>query len=487
MRYFYPKSFFMLLAVGFALIGGPLLIALVNNAVTVDKLAEQSEKAVHQAVKATQTSRTMADQITAMERAARTYLVVSDNTVLETYQVAHQQFKETAHQFGLFPLSQGQRAKLDEIVAKENKLHQQLSSTEIQLMNAETIGPEFSELFDSAQSLIKLSNELINREVQALQDLANQARQIIEGQLIMLLPVVLFIGGGMTVLTTRPIRQIEQGIRSIGAGQLDRVIEVHGTQDIESVGHQLNWLRQRLKELEEQKARFLRHVSHELKTPLTALREGSDLLAEETTGKLNPEQKEIARILQDNSVRLRVLIEDLLDYSALNHQRERLLQLNPLSLKELIEKVSVDHKLLIQSKEIKLNIVCDNVMIEGDEEKLRVVIDNLFSNAVKFTPHGGWIKIRAHKIWHTAEIHFVDSGPGVSENEREKIFDPFFRGSAEVIGPVRGSGLGLSIVKDLVAAHQGSIELCASKPNEGARFLIKIPLKQSTETLQIAT
>jgi two-component system sensor histidine kinase GlrK len=475
----------MLLAIGFSLVAGPLIVALVNNAVAVDTLADQSQKAVYQAVQATQISRTMADQITAMERAARTYLVVADKTVLETYEVAHQQFKETAHQFGQFPLSPGQRAKLDEIIAKENVLHQQLDVPELREANIDKVSDEFGALFNSAQSLIKLSNELIDREVQALQELATQARKIVGRQLLALLPVVFFIGGGVTILTTRPIRQIEGGIRSIGAGQLDRPIEVNGPQDMENVGRQLNWLRQRLKELEEQKARFLRHVSHELKTPLTALREGSDLLAEEATGKLNDEQKEIARILQDNSIRLRALIEDLLNYSSINHQQESLLQMKPIRIRELIERVSLDHKLLIQSKEIRLNMVCDSVIVEGDEEKMRVIIDNLFSNAVKFTPHGGWIKIRSNKMLDAVEIHFIDSGPGITEDERGRIFDPFFRGSAEGLGPVRGSGLGLSIVKDLLVAHHGSIKLLQDSPNEGGHFLVKIPLKQSQDILHI--
>src|SRR5262245_784947 len=113
MRFWYPKSFFMLLVIGFAMVAGPLIVALLNNAVAVDRLAEQSQKAVYQAVQATQTSRAMADQITAMERAARQYLVISDQALLEAYDIGHQNFKETAAQFARFPLSRDQRARLD--------------------------------------------------------------------------------------------------------------------------------------------------------------------------------------------------------------------------------------------------------------------------------------------------------------------------------------------------------------------------------------
>ncbi|MES2355745.1 MAG: ATP-binding protein [Pseudomonadota bacterium] len=481
MRFWYPKSFFMLLVVGFAMVAGPLIVALLNNAIAVDRLADQSQKAVYQAVQATQTSRTMADQITAMERAARQYLVVSDRALLETYDASHQRFKETAAQFAGFPLSREQRARLDEITAKEDKLHRQLAVDAGQPINTEEMAADFSALFGSAQSLIKLSNELIDQEVQALRQLATQAQGIVGRQLLALLPVALFLGAGFTILITRPIRQIESGIRSIGAAMLDKEIVVNGPQDLENVGRQLNWLRQRLKELEEQKARFLRHVSHELKTPLTALREGSDLLAEGAAGGLMPEQREIVRILQDNSMRLRKLIEDLLNYSALSH-RESLLDVKPVKMKELIAKVTTDHKLPLIAKEIALEIACDEVTIGGDEEKLRTVVDNLLSNAVKFTPRGGRIKVQLNQIPNAMELRVIDSGPGIALTERERVFDAFFQGSAEASGPVRGSGLGLSIVKELITAHRGTVIL-AEDNRQGAHFVVTLPLKLTKSDL----
>ncbi|HVK55907.1 MAG TPA: ATP-binding protein [Burkholderiales bacterium] len=474
MRFWYPKSFFMLLVIGFAMVAGPLIIALLNNAVAVDSLAEQSRKAVYQAVQATQTSRALADQITGMERAGRQYLVVTDRALLETYEASHQRFKETAAEFARFPLSRDQRARLDAIIAKEDELYGQLARHADSPVNPEEVAEDFAALFSLAQSLIMLSNQLIDREVDALRQLATQAQGIVGLQLLALLPVALFIGIGFTILITRPIRQIESGIRSIGSGLLDADIVVNGPQDLENVGRQLNWLRQRLQELEEQKARFLRHVSHELKTPLTALREGSDLLAEEATGRLTEGQREIVRIMQDNSIKLRKMIEDLLNYSASNH-RESLLEVKPVRMKEVISKVTADHKLPLIAKEIELTVACDDVTVRGDEEKLRIVVDNLLSNAVKFTPRGGWIKLRLNETKNSGELHVVDSGPGIAQVERQRVFDAFFQGSAESSGPVRGTGLGLSIVRELVTAHGGMVTI-ADGESTGAHFVVALPL-----------
>ena len=116
------------------------------------------------------------------------------------------------------------------------------------------------------------------------------------------------------MLIARPIRQLDQAIRQMGTADFTHAIEVNGPQDLRYLGQRLEWLRARLHELEEQQNRFLRHVSHELKTPLTAVREGAELLRDGVGGKLSPEQREIVRIVRENTLSLQKLIEDLLTY-----------------------------------------------------------------------------------------------------------------------------------------------------------------------------
>jgi two-component system sensor histidine kinase GlrK len=288
----------------------------------------------------------------------------------------------------------------------------------------------------------------------------------------------MFLVIALTIQITRPVRQLERSIRALGDAKFDREITVNGPEDLENLGKQLNWLRLRLMELEEQKARFLRHVSHELKTPLTALREGSELLAEEATGQLTPGQKEIVRILRDNTLRLRRLIEDLLNYSALQH-REARLEVKPVRMRAMVGRVVADQKLAILAKGITLASECEDVTVPADEEKLRVIIDNLLSNAVKFTPQGGTIRLTMKQADGAAILNVIDSGPGVADKERQRVFDAFYQGSATASGAVRGSGLGLSIVKELVAMHRGSVEI-VERRSPGAHFRVTLPLTQSS-------
>src|SRR5204862_7195698 len=116
------------------------------------------------------------------------------------------------------------------------------------------------------------------------------------------------------VLIARPIRQLDQAIRQMGTADFTHAIEVNGPQDLRYLGQRLEWLRTRLHELEEQQNRFLRHVSHELKTPLTAVRDGAELLRDRVGGDLSTEQQEIVRMVREKPVPLQKLIKDLLTY-----------------------------------------------------------------------------------------------------------------------------------------------------------------------------
>ena len=145
------------------------------------------------------------------------------------------------------------------------------------------------------------------------------------------------------VLIARPIRQLDQAIRRMGTADFGHRIEVNGPQDLRYLGQRLEWLRSRLSDLEAQQNRFLRHVSHELKTPLTAVREGAELLRDDVGGKLSPEQRDIVRIVRDNTLSLQKLIEDLLKY----HQARAAepATLGPVPVADVVRRVLREQKL----------------------------------------------------------------------------------------------------------------------------------------------
>lgn len=478
MQRYYPRSFLKLLVIGFTLVALPLIFALVNTAVSVDKLASQSEQTVYQAVQATQSSRRLAELLTSMERTARQMVILGDRSLLDAYGVAREQLLRTAKQFARLPFDIEQKRALDRIVRGEEEIYNVLSdpsATPTRL--AETVR-HFVDLAAEARIINIRSNALIDREVEAMRATAAQARRITFWQVLALIPVVVFIVVGFSILIARPIRQIDAAIRRLGGGQFAAPVIVSGPQDLEQLGERLEWMRRELLDLERQKNQFLRQVSHELKTPLTALREGAELLSEEAVGKLTPGQREITEIMRHNSVELQKLIEALLSFGA-SQFRKVAVDLEPVEIRQVVERVVADHSLAIRSRGLTLDLAVQDVMVSADPEKLRVVLDNLVSNAVKFSPAGGAIRISARVDGAMLQLDVVDQGPGIPVADRTRIFEPFFQGRDEGAGPVRGTGIGLSVVKEYVFGHGGSIEVVDSR--KGAHLRVRLPLSRMDE------
>jgi len=235
-----------------------------------------------------------------------------------------------------------------------------------------------------------------------------------------------------------------------------------------------------LLELEQDKTRFLQHISHELKTPLSNIREGAELMNEQVIGELNNPQQEIVDILRDNSLQLQKLIEDLLNFSILRARASQL-SYDQVELKNIIENVLADHKVTLLSRKLDLRTSLQAVSITGDAEKLRILIDNLVSNAIKYSPDNSplWVLLSSRNS--QAIIEVTDCGPGIPATEHERIFEAFFQGKPATRGHVRGTGLGLSIAREYARAHGGNITVVDST-RTGARLRVILPLEQGSLT-----
>jgi two-component system sensor histidine kinase GlrK len=400
-------------------------------------------------------------------------VILDDRSLLDAYAANRRRFEQAVAEFANLPLDAEQKSALDGIIRGEAAVFGALSGTGPKSAEAAAAVESFLVLSERAQALVARANALIDREVEAMRETADRAQRITLWQLLALVPVVVFLVIGFSILITRPIRQLDAAIRQLGGGQLRLPVAVNGPQDLEQLGERLEWMRRELIDVEQQKNRFLRQVSHELKTPLTALREGAELLSEEAVGKLTPEQREIAEILRHNSVELQKLIEDLLSFGA-SQFRKVTVDLGPVDVREVIGRVAADQRLAIRARGLTLDIAAADVMIPADSEKLRVVLDNLVSNAVKFSPPGGVIGVSARYDGDALELDVTDEGPGIAPAERARIFDPFYQGGQAGAGPVRGTGIGLSVVKEYVFAHGGSVEVLDSA--RGAHLRIRLPL-----------
>jgi len=479
---FYPRSFLALLLAGFTLVILPLVGALAYSAWNTERLASKSRTAVFNASQAARASRSLVDRIAAIERVAQQMALLKDPELAADYARVHRSFKQLAAEIGQLPLDDAQSHALGVTIEHEQTLYELLTDPARPRLDSKAVAGRVDALIDSARDVLAINNRVVDREVERLRVSAENVQRNIILLLIFSTAVALAIALALTRYIARPIGEIDAAIRQLGGADFSRPIAVRGPEDLRYLGRRLDWLRRRLDEFETQKNRFLRHVSHELKTPLTALREGAELLNDQVAGPLAPPQRSVVAIMKDNSIKLQRLIEELLDYQRALHAAASL-EVKTVQLAMLVEEATHAHQLAAQAKGLRLVIDAESATVEADPEKLRSIVDNLISNAVKFTPTGGTITVSARAVAGEAIIEVLDTGPGVPAEERESIFNLFFRGRTKAGGSavrVKGSGLGLAIARELVEAHGGQIAVVAG--GAGGHFRVTLP-RRSARTL----
>lgn len=470
-NFYYPKSFLKLLLLGFAVVSAPLVVALVNATFSVQDLAGMSESAVDQAAQSARGSRLLMEQVLSMERLVRQYVILDDPGLLDDYDKVRASFKRTTSELSLLPLDDLQLAELNRTIDKEQALYELLAYRPAGVAERRQLVQGYVDLSALAKGVLNESSLLIDREIERMREAAALAQRSLLVQLFAAFPLGIAIAAVFAFLIARPIRQLDRAIRRLGAADFSAGVRVQGPTDLEYLGERLDWLRRRLAALEEQKTRFLRHVSHELKTPLTALREGSELLADGAAGPVSEKQREIVAILQSNSSQLQRMIEDLLNYQRAVAGVEQL-RLARVDLADVARAVVQVHKLDAARRRVALVLHALPAVALGDAEKLRVVLDNLVSNAIKFSPDGGTVRVVVRPEDDVVSAEVCDEGPGVAAEDREKVFDWFFQGERPSGSRVKGSGLGLAIAREFVKAHHGTI---AVLDGPGGRFRVTLP------------
>ena len=469
----YPKSFPRLVLAGLLLVLLPLILPLIYSATSINQLSKQSKQAVSQTQQIANFSHLFIDQASAMEHNVKLTFVLEDKSLLKGYYQGHEKFRSALQGISSLPLDADQMKLVHIMDSSESAIFgkiQKISHSHKKMWGTHV---SFAPLRNSTQSFLFHADAPIQHEVESIQMMAAQANKIIFWLLAGLVPFAILMALGFSIWIARPIRQIDEAIRSMGNGMLSNTITINGPQDLQQLGERLNWMRQQLLEIENQKTTFLQHISHELKTPLSSLREGTTLLLDGIAGKLSDQQNEIARILFDNSVQLQKRIEDLLNFSELQAGKISLF-MKSANIKTILDSVEQGQYLSIMKKSLKIEITCADIFIDCDEQKVRIIFDNLLSNAIKYSPPCGLIKIHAAGILNAIQLDVIDSGPGIDPGDRGRIFDAFYQGVRYAQSHIRGTGLGLSIAREYALAQGGTIELVDY--DKGAWFKVILPL-----------
>ena len=463
---------------GLALIAGPLLVAVIDAAIQLRSLAKSSQELVMEGVRTARLTQSLFADINSLDRTVRLYQVLLRPQLLVTYRNTDQRLATTRSELAELLTEEPTRQSLEAFAKMHNEIATAVGATPPGSPEFANILSRIDQLNDLANSIAASGNRQIDARLDELQHQTSSTQKRVFWYSALLAPLTLIAILALTLSIGRPLRAIDRAISELGRGTFSRSIEVAGPRDLERLGAQLEWLRLRLLDLAQERNRFLRHMSHELKTPLANIREGAELLMDGAVGPLDNSQREVVAILRDNGIKLHRLIENLLSFSA--WQKESVgLDLSEFRLRPLVKQVLESQQLTVVSQRVRLEVKVDDLMLRADRGKVRLIIENLLSNAIKYSPKGGTIYLHAAKQDTQLMIDVADAGSGIPPDERARVFEAFYTGRPPAGVQVKGTGIGLSVVLEFVNAHGGTIEIVDGE-YPGAHFRIRMPVLSVT-------
>jgi two-component system sensor histidine kinase GlrK len=436
----------------FLLVLLPLLVLAYQAYASLKHLSEQAAEINRTTIVDARRSESMTSIALEMERSYRQYCVLDDETLSTLYQSQRAQYAK---------MLDAHAAVLPDVRYYQNLRDLLTLLSSFKCENNSPVPDASRQLEEFSRSnaeMVQATREVIYSRGQKLQH-AIAAR----GKFFGWQALVLFLLSGMLVLLfTRmiigPVKDVERMINLLGEGRSPgSVARFRGPREIRALAKRIHWLSERLAWFESQRHEFLRHISHELKTPLASMREGTELLRDEVAGPLTVDQQEVVAILNTSSRHLQTLIEQLLDYN------RRLADVPTdkaqLSLPEILNNVAAAHSLTARSKHIHTEIRTEATECWAESVLLMRVLDNLYSNAVHYGAESGNIWLHSWEQGGQTFIDIANSGAPIPLAEQVMIFEPFFQGSQLRKGAVKGSGLGLSIAKDCIKRMEGELTL----------------------------
>lgn len=471
-----------LIVLGFLIAVIPLFLAVMYAAFGMRETSALGRTINSEVFEQTKAIRLVLQKTADIERKARLFVLLSDPAVRQPYE--QQSYENTRASFkqalsALLKLHLENKIALlvNELSEKENLIYQQIISSASENNLKLPVDEAFQGLRESSSSLSREFESYVDHEFNELRQQSESLEQglLVKGAVLLVISFIFILI--LLAILSRSMRQLNTCIHRLGSGELEEPIEITGPSDMRFLGNRLEWLRTHLMELEVSKQQFMHNVAREIDLPLENIRESTELLTNEATGEPNSARQEIARLLCSNVDKLKTVSEELVRYSQINAKPE-MNRKETVNMQYLLESVIEDFQSRLQTKSISLKKLVRPVEISGIQDQLRSVIEQLMSNAVKYSPTGGEIRIMLRDSGAQLELEVEDEGPGIEPNDRPHVFEPFFRSkAAESDDNIEGPGLGLAIVREYVNNHQGKVDIIDSRQDQhGARVRVQIPL-----------
>lgn len=315
---------------------------------------------------------------------------------------------------------------------------------------------------------------LMSSSIQDLMDRLHQVQRSLFLSFGIVLVVVIYAGAAMAGVITRPINDLTQVITRTTGGDFSVRVKTKGSDELARLGRTFNMMSERLEQQDRMRNDFISNASHELKTPLSAMKILVEALIhqrefdpEVTRDFLTDVDKEIDRM---NSIVTDLLVLVRFDSDAMS------METLPIQLRSLLEDTIERLSPVAREAGIELSLAQHGELtVPGDYGKLQQVFYNLIDNAIKYSPRGGRVRVEAQRSGQDALVNIRDDGIGIAKEDIPHIFDRFYRVDRARSRSTGGTGLGLSIVRNIVTAHGGDVQV-SSREDEGSVFTVTLPL-----------
>ncbi len=342
------------------MIAVPLLIAISNAALQIQELADSSRTIATEGIGSARASEDLMSEVLLLERATLQHEVLDPKLLDEVYQEHDAQLTASLVQLAHQLRSAAARQALARMGDLQQLLKAEVLGAGANSEMVRTTVPQFEEMSTLAQRIAVQSKAEIDAQIAGIQRRTDASQRLLLWQSGLLIPLAVFAIVVLTFGVGRPLRRIDRAISELGRGNLSHPISVSGPKDIERLGRQLEWLRGRLLDFAAERNRFLRHMSHELKTPLANIREGTELLMDGAVGELDPNQREVTGILRENGLKLQRLIENLLSFSAWQTSSVGL-ETSEFRLRPLVKQVLENQQLTLLGQRVRLEVKIEDV------------------------------------------------------------------------------------------------------------------------------
>ena len=274
---------------------------------------------------------------------------------------------------------------------------------------------------------------------------------------------------------TRPLSIMEKKTKEIAKGDFKGDLNLSSPPELAELAGAFNQMCNMLNELDKMKSDFFSSVAHELRNPLSSIKMGVGLLRVGKEGPMTEGQKELLDVIDGETNRLIRLINSLLDLAKMEAGMMTY-HFEPKELAPLIDQVIKEMKPLVEAKEIRFESKMKDALpiLKMDTERILEVLRNLIGNAVKFTPHGGYVGVSVQSVDHGVKVLVADTGPGIPAEHLGTIFEKFRQAPHQGSNQSRGSGLGLAFAKQIITHHGGKI-WAESEPGHGSTFIFVLP------------